>query len=723
MNVRTVALVVCCAVGAAGQSDNSAREKLIESLNSLARTQLEARATAIAKIQTRADAERRKETARRKIVELMGGPFLTPPSRAGLAEHRGAVAVKQFGILEESGFRIEKLAYESLPGFWVTANLYVPASGGGPFPAVLLTPGHEATGKLSQYSFGANFARSGIIALAIDPLGQGERLQYFDPAQKKSIIGGSTGEHGEANVPAMLIGEDIARYFINDGMRGIDYLIGRPDVDANRIGALGCSGGGTATAYLAAPDDRVKVAGVACYITSFQELLPSATGVQEAEQSIPRFIEQGLDFADWVELFAPKPYAIISTTNDMFPFQGAHQTFEETKRFYSIYGAQDNIQWITGPGGHGNLGPISPAILGFFLHHLKGAPAGDASFTTMRPARPEDLLCTPTGQISTELGAETIASIVQVHARELLPVKRPLSSKAELQRLQSRLRQDIRALASVSARPGSGPPAVRIVSREPRDGYRMDVIAIPSVIPSATPSTVAELPGLIAVPNRGRRKPAMLIVDSQPVAKMLASSEVDRLAKEGNVVMAFEPTPAPPGTEGLKSPYLGSFNLLSLRASLVGKTIPGIRIDDVIHAVDWLVSLADVDSSKLTVYGDGPMGPVVLHAAALDQRMQRIVLENSLAAYRMAVEQPLHRNMPEVLIPGVLRRYDLGDLLLALSPRAVTLVNPQDATGTALADDQFRKALDYVFQSEAMLGTPQRIRVVSRAAGERLPLE
>jgi cephalosporin-C deacetylase-like acetyl esterase len=709
MNVRTVALAVCCAVGAAGQSDNSARRKLIESLDSSARTQLEARATAIAKIQTRADAGRRKETARRKIVELIGG----------LPEHRGPIAVKQFGILEEPGFRIEKLAYESLPGFWVTANLYLPASGGGPFPAVLLTPGHEATGKQSQYSFGANFARSGIIALAIDPLGQGERLQYFDPAQQKSIIGGSTGEHGEANVPAMLIGEDIARYFVNDGMRGIDYLIGRPDVDANRIGALGCSGGGTATAYLAVLDDRVKVAGVACYITSFRELLPSATGVQEAEQSIPRFIEQGLDFADWVELFAPKPYAIISTTNDMFPFQGARQTFEETKRIYGIYGAQDNLQWITGPGGHGNLGPISPAILGFFLHHLKGAPAGDASFTPMRPARPGDLLCTRTGQISTELGGEklggeTIASMVQARARELLPVKRPLSSKAELQRLQSRLREDIRALASVSARPGSGPPAVTTVSREARDGYRMDTIAIPGVV---------ELPGLIAVPNRRGRKPAVLIVDSQPVAKMLADSEVDRLAKAGNVVMAFEPTPAPPGTEGLKSPYLGPFNLLSLRASLVGKTILGIRIDDVIHAVDWLVSLGEVDSSNLTVYGDGPMGPVVLHAAALDQRMRRVVLENSLATYRMAIEQPLHRNMPEVLIPGVLRRYDLGDLLLALSPRAVTLVNPQDATGTVMASDQFRKDLDYVFQSEAMLGNPQRVRVVSRGAGERLPLE
>jgi cephalosporin-C deacetylase-like acetyl esterase len=697
--MRAIVFVACCAL-AAGQSDNSARQKLIESLDSLAVTQLDARAHAVAKIQTRTDAQVRKEVVRTRILDLIGG----------IPEHRGAVAVQQFGMLEGQGFHIEKLAYESLPGFWVTANLYVPEIGNGPFPAVLLTPGHEATGKQSQYSFGANFARSGIMALAIDPLGQGERLQYFDPAQNKSIIGGSTGEHGEANVPAMLIGEDVARYFINDGMRGIDYLTSRKDVDANRIGALGCSGGGTATAYLAALDDRVKVAGVACYITSFQELLRSATGVQEAEQSIPHFIERGLDFADWVELFAPKPYAIISTTNDMFPFEGARQTFEEAKRIYTIYGAQDSLQWITGPGGHGNLGPVSGAILGFFLHHLKGAPAGEASFTPMRPAHPEELLCTPTGQVSTALGGETVASIVQARARELATVNRPLATKEELNRLQSRLQSDIRALASVDARPGSAPPIFKTTSSEQRDGYRIDTIAIQSF--------GAELPGWIAVPNQGGRKPAVLIVDSQP-----AGGDVDRLAKAGNVLMAFEPTPAPAGTEGLKSPYLGTFNLLSLRAFLVGKTIPGLRIDDVIHAVDWLVSLADVDPSKLTAYGDGAMGTVVLHAAALDARIRRVVLENSLAAYGMAIEQPLHRNVSEVLIPGVLRRYDLGDLLLAVSPRAVTVINPQDATGMTLTNEQFRKDLDYVFQSEAMLGTPGRLRVVSRQAGEPLPLE
>lgn len=623
------------------QSDNSARERLIASLNAQANVQLAERAQSVAKVQTRADAEKRKDLVRRKILALIGG----------LPAHPSSITAKQFGTLSGDGFRIEKLAYESLPGLWVTANLYVPANGSGPFPAVLLAPGHEATGKQSQYTWGVNFARNGIVALAIDPLGQGERLQYFDPERKASTIGGSTGEHGEANIPAMLVGEDIARYFINDSMRGIDYLVGRKEVDANRIGAFGCSGGGTSTAYLAALDDRLKAVGVACYITSFQELLPSATGVQEAEQSIPHFIEQGLDFGDWVEAFAPKPYAIISTTNDMFPFEGARHTYDEAKRIFGIYGSADNLQWITGPGGHGNLGPISPAILGFFLHHLKGAPAGDAAFTAERPQRAEDLLVTPTGQVSTSIGGETIASIVRAHA-PAAP-----SKPASL--------QDIRELTGSTAMPGSNHS------------------------------------------SGSGRKPAILMLDSPEHA----APELDRMAKSGWVTVALQPTPAPPGTEGLKSPYLGSFNLLSLRAFLVGKTIVGLQIDDAIHAVDSLASRADVDASRIAIYGNGPLGIVALHTAALDSRIQSVIVENTLASYRIVLDQPLHRNISEVMIPGVLRKYDVGNLMLAVSPRPVTIINPQDATGAIIDEAQFRKA------------TGQAVRVLARKTGEPLPFE
>lgn len=648
LNKKATLVLLLSAAWIFAQSDNSARQKLIASLNAQADVQLAERATAVARVQTRADAERRKDLVRRKVLALIGG----------LPAHPNSITAKQFGTLVGVGFRIEKLAYESLPGFWVTANLYVPANDSGPFPAVLLTPGHEATGKQSQYSWGVNFARNGIMALAIDPLGQGERLQYLG-SDGKSTIGGSTGEHGEANIPAMLVGENIARYFINDSMRGIDYLVGRKDVDANRIGAFGCSGGGTSTAYLAALDDRLKAVGVACYITSFQELLPSATGVQEAEQSIPQFIEQGLDFGDWVEAFAPKPYAIISTTNDMFPFEGARHTYDEARRIFGIYGSEGNLQWITGPGGHGNLGPISPAILGFFLHHLKGAPAGDAAFTAERPTRAEDLQVTPTWQVSTSIGRETIASIVRTHAADLPP--QPASS------------QDIRALTRAAAVPGSN------------------------------------------VQGRGSgRKPAILMLDSPEHA----APELDRLTRSGWVAIALQPTPAPPGTEGLKSPYLGSFNLLSLRAFLVGKTIVGMQIDDAIRAVDSLAGRADVDVSRIAIYGNGPLGIVALHAAVLDSRIRSVIVESTLVSYRMALDQPLHRNISEVMIPGVLRKYDVGNLVIAIAPRPVTIINPQDATGAIINKEEFQSAAGYVFQSKG-----QAVRVLARKPGEPLPFE
>ena len=627
------------------QADNSARNKLIELIDGIANQQLAERAQTIARIQTKAQAEQRKKQVREEILSLIGG----------LPEHTGPVAVKQFGSLEGDGFRIEKLAYESLPGLWVTANLYLPATGDGPFPAVLLAPGHEATGKQSQYSFGGNFARAGVIALAIDPIGQGERLQYYDPEKKASTIGGSTGEHGEANIPAMLLGEDIARYFVNDSMRGIDYLLSRRDVNPDRIGALGCSGGGTSTAYLAALDDRVKVAGVACYITSFKELLPSATGVQEAEQSIPHFIEQGLDFGDWVEAFAPKPYAIISTKDDMFPFEGARQTHDEAARIWKLYGAEDKLQWITGPGGHGNLGPISPQILGFFLHYLKDAPAGEAAFTPLRAQNPADLLCTPTGQVSTSIGGETIPSILKARAAQIAPQMAPRHLSP------TELAEDIRGLTGVVARPSNRAPLTAVLSTEDRGSYKVVKLSIQG--------ENGDIPAIVAIPSSPGRKPAVLSLGWDPQSEVFGpgAGEPDK------IVMLLGVTPTPAGTEGLKSPYLGPFNLLSLRAMLVGKTILGMRVDDTIRGVDWLASRDDVEPSTLEVSGKGLMGAVALHAAVLDSRIKSVTVVNELIdSYRSIVFDPLHRDAAEVVVPGVLTKYDLRDLMEAIPPRKLT---------------------------------------------------
>ena len=621
-----------------------ARQSLVDYLNKLAASQLAARSQTVAGIQTRSAAEQRQAAVRAQILKLIGG----------LPTSTGHVAVRTFGEVPGDGLRIEKIAYESLPGLFVTADVYVPTSGGGPFPAVLITPGHGPTGKLGEYDWGANLARNGIIALAVDPMGQGERLQHFDAKEGKSVVGQGTGEHGHAGFSTLLIGDHVARYFINDAMRGIDYLSARKDVDAARIGAFGCSGGGTATAYIAALDNRVKVAATACYITAFEELLPSRTGNQEAEQSIPGFISGGLDLADWVELAAPKPYAIISTTEDMFPYAGAQRSYEEAKRIYALYNAADRLQRITGPGGHGALGPISPQILKFLVNGLK--PGAEVLEFKASPREAHtNLLCTPTGQVSTSLGGETIESINRKRAESIVRMK------------PANLASVIRTAAAVTAQPGAAPEVTVVQDR-------ITLHSEPGI----------DLAGMVVVPHSGGRHPAALFMDSAPIETAAASPEFMRLSNSGHVILILQPRGTPGSDKPVQSPYLGPMNLISLRAMLVGKTLVGMRVDDTIRAINWLASRPDVDSSSITVYGDGPLGVVALHAAVLDPRITGVVVENTLASYRLALDAPLHRNLADVIVPGVLRQYDLNDLVAAIHPRPVTILHPVNAVGDPL---------------------------------------
>jgi len=605
---------------------DAAREQLIRYLNGIANTHLAQRKAAVAKLQSRSAVEQRQAAFRAKVTELIGG----------LPAHSGPVAVKEFGSIDGDGFKVLKIAYESLPNFWVTANVYVPDGFGGPYPAVIIAPGHGAAGKTEDWSWGVNFARNGIVAMAYDPLGQGERLQYWDAAKKGSLVGNPTGEHGEANIQAMLIGDNVARYMINDAMRGLDYLAGRKNVNADRLGAFGCSGGGTATAYLAALDPRVKAAATACYITSFGELLPSPTGVQDAEQTIPHFIENNYDLADWVEAFAPKPYAIISTTEDMFPFAGAKQSYEEAKRIYSLFGAEDKLQWFTGPGGHGAIGPMGPKIIRFFTKNLKMSDI-EPDFTPMKLEDRDSLRCTPTGHID----GETVYSLNKKRADEVI-AKRPRIGGKELEAA-------IRGLAGITAVPGGAAPRVEVKGSVQKDGYRLETILMDTV------------PGILIVPDPAGAKPAVLVL----------GGVVEPFLSQGRVVLALASRPTPAGTESIKSPYLGAFNLLSLRAFTVGKTILGLRVDDAIHAMDLLCARKDVDRSRITVHGAGAMGMVALHAAVLDSRIGRVEEENGLGSYRAIVDEPLHRGVSEVVIPGVLRKYDTEDLVRAILPRVV----------------------------------------------------
>jgi dienelactone hydrolase len=653
MKPARIALLCLAAQMAFAQSPD-ARQQLNAWLNEIGFAQLKTRAETVAAIRTREQAERRKQAVRDKILKLIGG----------LPDRRGPVPVRQFGSLPGDGFRVEKIAYESLPGFFVTADVYIPA-GPGPFPAVLLTPGHEPTAKQSQYNWGANLARAGILSLAVDPMGQGERLQNYNLEKKQSEAGQGTGEHGVAAYSTMLIGDHVSRYFINDGMRGVDYLTARKDVDAAHIGAFGCSGGGTATAYLAAMDDRIKVAATACYITSFQELLP-AGGPQEAEQSIPGFLAEGLDFGDWVELAAPKPYAVVSTTEDMFPIAGANWTFDEAQRIYGLYGAGDRIQHIVGPGRHGNLGPIGGQIVAFLVRWLK-KDAATPEFQQFHIENPASLNVTETGQIATSLHGETIE---EINRKRALPLLAPAGAKP-----LARLRDDIRALTHAAAQPGADAASASVVKTEQHDGYRVDTLLIRS-------EPGAEIPALLAAPKQPGPHPATLILDEAAKETTVQGPIFAAAAAAGRVVLILQPRGTPGPNNG---GYLGPFNLISLRALLVGRNLVGLRIDDTLRAVNWLCNRPDVDRAHVSAWATGPMGVVLLHTAVLDPRISEITVDHTLRSYRLALDAPIHRNLPAIAIPGVLRYYDLPDLVAAIGPHPVTITHPVNALGEEMS--------------------------------------
>lgn len=660
-------------------------------LSGIARADIAKRDATIQAIQTRTQAEKRRAEIRETVLRLIGGLPAKP----------GPLRVQSVGTLPEDGFHVERLIYDSLPDFHVTADLYIPDKGKGPYPAILYTPGHYPAGKLEAWLFSANMARNGVAVLAYDPIGEGERLQYFDSATEKSLAGAPTGEHSEASVQAMLTGNHIARYFIQDAMRGIDYLRSRPDIDATRIGAMGCSGGGTVTAYLAALDPRVKVAGVACYITGFDELL-SSIGPQEAEQTIPDFLEEGLSFPDWIETAAPMPYAVISTTEDMFPFAGARKSVEEARRIYGLYDADDHLQWITGPGHHGNLRPIYPQIMGFFLHWLTGSsetPAVEA----LPPPPAQDLLCTKTGQVANSIGGATVYSLNRAYAPAPQP-RPPLATAAQLGQFREHITGEVRATLRLVVAENSAAPQVRVVSDKQETGYRVQTLRFVG-------TTGVEWPASLVIPDGEGKKPALLVLDPEPPS----DDDLGHLAKAGNIVFTLQLPPGAKDAEGTKSPLLGPFYMATLRAFLVGRTLVAMRVEDVLRAVEWLSKQPNVDPAQLSARGTGPMGIVLLHAAVLDPRIASIKLDRTLVSYRNAVEEPVTRDLAQSVIPGVLGHYDLDDLVMAIAPRTVVVTDPIDAAGKTVETDALQKQYAWVLATDKKLHMPGQLRIVAAA--------
>ena len=623
--------------------------------------QLRQRAEVAARISTLDAVAARRKLVRATILESIGGLPERTPLNARIT-----------GTLDRGDYKIEKIVFESQPRFFVTANLYLPKKGSPPYPAILFPLGHELGGKAHsawQQVLGS-LARRGYVAFAWDPLGQEERVQFFDPDWNDSKFFASTVEHTELGAQCMLVGDALARYTIWDGIRALDYLLSRPEVDTARVGVTGNSGGGTHTTYLSALDDRITVAAPSCYINSWRVLL-DALGPQDAEQVFPGWLKNGMDFPDFIYSFAPKPFLILSAIRDFFPIGGVRETFAEAHGVYEKLGVGDKLQKVEADDGHGYSKPRRQAAYRWFGRWLKSED-DDGAEQDVPAATSEELWATPTGQVSTSFHGEDVFSL-NLKRYEAVKSSRPAFSPAKV--------REIAAFA-----PASGDLKIKTYGALPRAGYRIEKLTYES-----EPGIL--IPAVLYVPEtHGAKSPAIVYADGE--GKQAAREVAESLVRKGNMVMSLdarglgETRPAL-DERGYFFRYFADYDNAET-AILLGKTLVGMRAADIARGIDLLAARSDVDSSNISGFGRGAAAVAMLHAAALDARLKKLALEEMLVSYDAIVTHRIHRQMFEQIVPSALRFYDLPDLASSFAPRPVWLIDTVNPLGQVLPAPEVR---------------------------------
>jgi dienelactone hydrolase len=673
---------------------SDAENALYKYFCSAAFEQLDERREMVDQLQSAGDWIERQAYVRGILLEIMG-PF---PEKTPLN-------IRVTGTIRREGYRVEKLIYESLPGYYVTGALFMPDRLEGRAPAILNPIGHSTLSfrrDIYQHTI-INLVNKGFIVLAYDPIGQGERLQYFDEATGKSRFS-STREHSYPGAQCFLSGYSPAKYFIWDGIRGIDVLLSRAEVDPERIGITGLSGGGTSTAQIAAIDDRIYAAAPACYITSFRFLLQSR-GPQDAEQNLFRFIRHGLDHADFIEVRAPKPTLIISTTRDFFSIQGARETFREAGKAYAALGAEGNLQMTEEDHVHGFTTKNREAMYAFFQEHLDHP--GDASDHEVETIPVEELWVTETGQLATSVRGETLYTlnkkIVEDQVRELA------SSRTDVAGHLPGIRDAAVRLSGFS-RPGESGHAI-FSGRYVESDYRLSSYLIPG-------SGAYMIPLALYVPSGKNRKEAILLLDEE--GKNHAANE-DSLAKQlvgdGYTVLLGDL----PGIGELGPGYLKgdayidqvSYNQW-FAGILTGKSIVGLRAEDIIRMARFLGSSPD-DYHSYSVISVGVTGSGVLHAAVLDTAIDRICLLQPFTGFADIALAPDYapRFIPST-VAGAITEYDLADLMAALCPRKLLIVNPLLADGSPAEEQVAGRSLSYPAAVYDRQGQGEAFRLICR---------
>ena len=353
----------------------------------------EARQKAWDAIRDEAGLRKMQDELRQKLLQMIGG---LPSVKTNLhAEVTGKIPM--------DGFTIEKLVFQSLPGIYVTALVYVPNDHASKHPAVLVPAGHAADGKFHYQALSQRLARRGYVVISWDPIGQGERSQFWDSKAQKSRYNLICAEHAVMGNLAYLAGTNLSRWEIWDGIRAVDYLLTRPDVDGERISITGTSGGGTQTALIAALDPRIKVAVPSCYITSLPMRMANRIFVDpdgDPEQDLFGMISNGVDHPGLLLLMYPRPVMVAAAVLDFFPIEGTRKTFREMQTLYARFGHTDRIAMVESYNGHQYSTENQRAALNFLDHFNR--MSARTGLPLVKELGEEALRCTRTGQVLLE---------------------------------------------------------------------------------------------------------------------------------------------------------------------------------------------------------------------------------------------------------------------------------------------------------------------------------
>jgi dienelactone hydrolase len=613
-----------------------------------------------AALQTRADAEGYVADVRRKIRECFG-PF---PERTPLNP-------RVTGIVERDAYTIERVIFESRPQFPVTANLYVPKGGKAPRPGVVGSCGHSVNGKAAEayQSFAQGLARQGYVVLIFDPIGQGERLQYTHRDEKSRPRPG-VGEHLHAGNQQFLVGEFFGTWRAWDGVRALDYLLTRPEVDPKRVGVTGNSGGGTMTTWLCGLEDRWAMAAPGCFVTTFRRNLENELPA-DTEQCPPKALALHLDHADFLAALAPKPVLILAKEKDYFDVRGSEEAYARLKRLYALLGAEDNVGLFVGPTAHGYTQENREAMYRWF-NRVTGASDATAE-PKLTIEKDETLWCTPNGQVA-EFKPRTVFSFTREKSEALARQRGEPSEEKLKQALVSHLKLPER----------TGVPEFRIL--RPITGRRYPK-------PHATAYAVETEPGAFALvyrlaaqrhdsrPPRGAGRAVLYVshhsadaeLRDEPLVAELLKAEPDSTFYACDVRGIGESRPDTCGNNQFLNPY-GSDYFYAAHALMLDRPYVGQKTFDVLRVLDWLHGCGH---REVHLAGRGWGSLPATFAAVLADGVAQVTLKNALTSYQ-AVAEAEHYDWPlSSFVPGVLAAFDLPDCYRALRPKKVRILDPE----------------------------------------------